>query len=78
VPPIAYALRLVEQRGRVQRVASGFVDHACGGETPEFVANEREMVSRGPALARLGHFEKADDFGHESVFLVGGTTIYER
>jgi hypothetical protein len=54
-------IRLVNQRGRLQRVASAFVAHIAAGEAPQFVINNgSEAVQRLVVSVAPREQERAD------------------
>jgi hypothetical protein len=50
----------IDQSGGVEGVAPSF-----GGKLPQFVKDEQAHLRGGLAVAGLGRFKKAVDFGHD-------------
>ena len=68
-------VRFMDQRGGVEGVTRSLLGHACGGELPQLVVNEREQVGGSSAVAGPSGFEKASHVRHDSRvywFLVAG------
>jgi hypothetical protein len=56
-------VRLVDEGGGVEGLAGGFGGHACGGELPQLVVDERQEVG-GLSVAGRGSIKEAGHIGH--------------
>src|SRR4051812_2516390 len=57
-------IRLVNQRGRLERAVSPLAIHALRRELAQLVIHQRQEFTGGPGIAGVDRFEDSRDVGH--------------